>query len=132
MALGTIFDTTKIALEAGADASLVVIPYYNKPTQEGLYQHFKAVAEQVPIPMIIYNNPGRTACDMLPSTLERLSHIANIVGLKESNMAVSRIEELVHLVGEKLDLFTGNDEDGLVALLFGFKGYFSVINRFLS
>ncbi|HHL45577.1 MAG TPA: 4-hydroxy-tetrahydrodipicolinate synthase, partial [Gammaproteobacteria bacterium] len=77
-------ELTRCGMEAGADACLLVTPYYNKPTQEGLYLHFRAVAEAVPVPQILYNVPGRTACDMLPETVERLSPISNIIGIKEA------------------------------------------------
>ena len=75
---------TRQAMELGVDAALLVTPYYNKPTQEGLYQHFKAISEAVPIPQILYNVPSRTACDLLPETVERLGHFSNIVALKEA------------------------------------------------
>ena len=77
-------DLTRQAMEVGADACLLVTPYYNKPTQEGLYRHFKAIAESVAIPQILYNVPGRTSCDMLPDTVARLADIPNIVGIKEA------------------------------------------------
>ena len=125
----TTLDETKIARETGADACLIITPYYNKPTQEGLYQHFKMIAESVPIPIILYNAPGRTGCDLLPSTVEKLANIANIVGLKECNMTLARIEELMSRVSDKLDLLTGNDEDGLGAMLMGFKGIISVVSN---
>lgn len=90
-------DLTRCAKEAGADACLLVAPYYNKPTQEGLYLHYKAVAEAVAIPQILYNVPGRTACDVLPETVLRLSRIPNIVGIKEAT-ELSRIRALVDRV----------------------------------
>ncbi len=84
-------DLTRCAMQAGADACLLVTPYYNKPTQEGLYLHHKAVAEAVAIPQILYNVPGRTACDMLPETAVRLAGISNIVGIKEATGDIGRV-----------------------------------------
>ena len=88
-------ELTRCAEAAGADACLLVTPYYNKPTQEGLYLHHKAVAEAVPIPQILYNVPGRTACDMLPETVERLSHIPNIVGIKHATGDTDRSRRIL-------------------------------------
>ena len=88
---------TRSAKAAGADAALLVTPYYNKPPQEGLYRHFKAVAEAVDLPQILYNVPGRTAVDMLPSTVERLADVPNIIGLKEAKGDLDRVRELVAL-----------------------------------
>src|SRR5699024_2710366 len=85
---------TVSARESGADACLLVTPYYNKPTQEGLYRHFAAIAEAVDIPQILYNVPGRTAVDMLPETVDRLADIPNIVGIKEAKGSLERIREL--------------------------------------
>jgi len=93
---------TRKAKQAGADACLIVTPYYNKPTQEGLYLHYKAIAEAVDIPQILYNVPGRTACDMLPETVGRLSHIANIVGVKEATGDLSRVKKIRDLAGADL------------------------------
>jgi len=95
-------ELTKRAKEVGADACLLVTPYYNKPTQEGLYLHFKVVAEAVDIPQILYNVPGRTACDMLPETVARLSVIDNIVGIKEASGKLERVKRLRDLCGENL------------------------------
>ena len=88
-------ELTKAAQKVGADACLLVTPYYNKPTQEGLYQHYKAVAEAVDIDQILYNVPGRTACDMLPETILRLSEIRNIVGVKEATGNLDRAAWLI-------------------------------------
>jgi 4-hydroxy-tetrahydrodipicolinate synthase len=119
-------DLTRCAMEAGADACLLVTPYYNKPTQEGLYQHFKAVADAVPIPQILYNVPGRTACDMLPETVERLSHISNIVGIKEAAGSVDRVRDILERCGERLDVYSGDDFIAMEMMLAGAKGVVSV------
>lgn len=117
---------TRCAMAAGSDACLLVTPYYNKPTQEGLYQHFKRVAETVPIPQILYNVPGRTACDMLPSTVARLSEISNIVGIKEATGDISRAREILERCGERLDLYSGDDATAMELMLAGGKGVISV------
>ncbi|MDD3450369.1 MAG: 4-hydroxy-tetrahydrodipicolinate synthase [Gammaproteobacteria bacterium] len=117
---------TRCAMEAGADACLLVTPYYNKPTQEGLYLHYKAIAEAVPIPLILYNVPGRTACDMLPETVERLSHISNIVGIKEATGNLDRGRRILELCGERLDLYSGDDATAMELILLGAKGNISV------
>lgn len=117
---------TRCAMQAGADACLLVTPYYNKPTQEGLYLHYKAVAEAVPIPQILYNVPGRTACDMLPETVERLSHIPNIVGIKEASGKLERAREILDRCGDRLDLYSGDDAIAMEMMLLGAKGVISV------
>ncbi len=119
-------ELTRCAMEAGADAALLVTPYYNKPTQEGLYLHYRAVAEAVPIPQILYNVPGRTACDMLPETVERLSHVANIVGIKEATGSLERAREIVERCGTRLDLYSGDDALAREILLAGGRGVVSV------
>jgi 4-hydroxy-tetrahydrodipicolinate synthase len=118
-------ELTRCAEEAGADACLLVTPYYNKPTQEGLYRHYRAIAEAVPIPQILYNVPGRTACDMLPETVERLAAIPNIVGIKEST-TVERVREVVARCGERLDVYSGEDAIGLECIVAGARGIISV------
>lgn len=100
---------TRRAKEVGVDACLLVTPYYNKPTQEGLYLHHKAVAEAVDIPQILYNVPGRTACDMLPETIGRLSGIENIVGVKEATGDLSRVKRIRKLCGDDFALYSGDD-----------------------
>lgn len=117
---------TRLAKEAGADACLLVTPYYNKPTQEGLYRHYRAVAEAVDIPLILYNVPGRTACDMKPATVARLTEIRNIVGLKEASGSLERNRELRDLVGNKLCLLSGDDDIAVESTLNGFRGVISV------
>jgi 4-hydroxy-tetrahydrodipicolinate synthase len=117
---------TKCAKEAGADAALLVTPYYNKPTQEGLYLHHKAVAEAVDIPQILYNVPGRTACDMLPETAARLSLIPNIVGIKEATGDLDRLARLRTLCAEDFDLLSGDDASACEFILQGGHGDVSV------
>lgn len=117
---------TRAAEGVGADACLLVTPYYNKPTQEGLYRHFKAVAEAVPIPQILYNVPGRTACDLLPETVERLAPIPNIVGIKEATGNLERARDILRRCGERLDLYSGDDATALDCILLGGKGDISV------
>ncbi|MGD8594434.1 MAG: 4-hydroxy-tetrahydrodipicolinate synthase [Gammaproteobacteria bacterium] len=117
---------TRCAMEAGADACLLVTPYYNKPTQEGLYLHYKAVAEAVPIPQILYNVPGRTVCDLLPETVVRLADIPNIVGIKEATGNLQRAKEILDCCGTKLDVYSGDDATALELMLIGGKGDISV------
>lgn len=110
----------------GADAVLLVSPYYNKPPQEGLYQHHKAIAEQVDIPQVLYNVPGRTASDMLPETVERLSLFENIVGIKEATGDLDRAKDILDRCGEDFDLITGDDATAMEFILLGGKGDISV------
>ncbi len=119
-------DLTRCAMQAGADACLLVTPYYNKPTQEGLYQHFKTVAEAVPVPQILYNVPGRTACDMLNETVERLASISNIVGIKDATGDMVRGKELIERCADKIDVFSGDDATTLDLIRLGGKGGISV------
>lgn len=117
---------TRDAKEDGADACLLVTPYYNKPTQEGLYQHFLAIARAVDIPQVLYNVPGRTACDMLPETVERLSKVPNIVGIKEATGNVERVRELQERCGLDFDIISGDDGTALELMLAGGHGDISV------
>ena len=117
---------TQHAMEAGADGCLLVTPYYNRPTQEGLYQHYKLIADSVAIPQILYNVPGRTACDMKPETVERLADIPNIVGIKEASGSIERIRELVRRLGDRMDVYSGEDGIAAEAILNGAKGTISV------
>lgn len=117
---------TRSAMESGADACLLVTPYYNKPMQEGLYQHHKAIAEAVPIPQILYNVPGRTACDMLPETVERLAAVPNIVGIKDATGNIDRAREILRRCGDRLDLYSGDDATAMELVLAGGKGVISV------
>lgn len=117
---------TQLAKGVGADACLLVTPYYNKPTQEGLYRHFRAIAEAVDIPLILYNVPGRTACDMKPETVVRLAEIDNIIGIKEASGSLERNRELVKLLGDRFCLLSGDDEIAVESTLAGFRGVVSV------
>ncbi|HNW77832.1 MAG TPA: 4-hydroxy-tetrahydrodipicolinate synthase [Candidatus Competibacteraceae bacterium] len=117
---------TQKAMEVGADACLLVTPYYNKPTQEGLYRHYKQIADRVAIPQILYNVPGRTACDLKPETVERLADIPNIVGIKEASGSIERIQELVQRLGERMDVYSGDDALAAAAMLNGARGVISV------
>jgi len=117
---------TQKAKSLGVDACLIVTPYYNKPTQEGLYLHHKAIADAVDIPQILYNVPGRTACDMLPETIGRLSHVTNIVGVKEATGQLSRFKEIRDLVGTDFAIYTGDDASSREFCLLGGNGTITV------
>jgi len=117
---------TKAAKGVGADACLLVTPYYNKPTQEGLYLHYKAIAEAVDIPQILYNVPGRTACDMLPETIGRLAKIENIVGVKEATGDLSRVQTIRDLCGDDFAIYTGDDASSCEFCLLGGNGTITV------
>jgi 4-hydroxy-tetrahydrodipicolinate synthase len=119
-------DLTRCGMQAGADACLLVTPYYNKPTQEGLYQHHKLIAETVPIPQILYNVPGRTACDMLPETVARLAPISNIVGIKDATGNMERGRQLLDICGDQMDVYSGDDATAMELMLMGGKGDISV------
>lgn len=125
-ATGEAIALTRAAMDAGADAVLLVTPYYNKPTQEGLFQHYKAIADACAIPQILYNVPGRTGCDLLPATIERLADISNIVGLKEATGNVARAEEILARCGDRMDVYAGDDASALALMLLGGKGVISV------
>lgn len=114
------------AKKAGADACLIVTPYYNKPTQNGLYQHYKYIAEHVALPIIMYNVPSRTACDMLPETVERLSNIKNIIGIKEATGKVDRTTEIMDRCGKTFEVYSGDDVTALDLMLHGAVGVISV------
>lgn len=117
---------TRCALEAGASACLLVTPYYNKPTQEGLYLHYRKIAESVDIPQILYNVPGRTACDMLPDTVARLATIPNIIGIKDATGSLNRLQEIRSKVADDFEIFSGDDETGTEFMLQGGHGVISV------
>lgn len=119
-------ELTQCAKNAGADACLLVSPYYNKPTQEGLFLHHKKIAESVDIPQILYNVPGRTAVDMLPETIIRLSKIKNIIGVKEATGDISRVAAIKAGVSDDFDLYTGDDGSAVDFMMAGGHGGISV------
>jgi len=119
-------ELTRCAKEAGADACLLVTPYYNKPTQEGLYLHHKAVAEAVAIPQILYNVPGRTAVDMKTETVQRLAKVANIVGIKEATGDIERARSILETCGSEFEVYSGDDATGMELMLAGGHGVISV------
>ncbi|WP_068858561.1 4-hydroxy-tetrahydrodipicolinate synthase [Perlucidibaca aquatica] len=119
-------ELTQAAANLGADAVLLVTPYYNKPTQEGLYQHYKAIAEAVQIPQILYNVPGRTGVDMLNATVARLAGTPNIVGIKDATGDLVRGQELIGLVGDRMAVYSGDDATAIELILLGGKGNISV------
>jgi len=117
---------TREAKKSGADGALVVAPYYNKPTQEGLYRHYKAVAAAVKIPIVLYNVPGRTAVNILPATVARLAEIKNIVALKEATGDMKQVSEVIRLCGNKIVVLSGDDFTTLPLMALGGKGTISV------
>ncbi|GJL71489.1 MAG: 4-hydroxy-tetrahydrodipicolinate synthase [Nitrosomonas sp.] len=119
-------DLSVFAKNAGVDACLSVAPYYNKPTQEGLYQHYKAIAEAVEIPHILYNVPGRTVADISNDTALQLAEIPNIVGIKDATGNIGRGSELLHRAPQNFAIFSGDDESALAMLLLGGHGVISV------
>jgi len=119
-------DLTAAAKQDGADACLLVTPYYNKPTQEGLYQHYKLIADKVALPQILYNVPGRTGCDLLPETTSRLADIENIIAIKEATGDLKRAKQTLALCGDRLDVFSGDDSTSIELMLMGGQGNISV------
>jgi 4-hydroxy-tetrahydrodipicolinate synthase len=119
-------ELTSVALDVGADACLLVTPYYNKPTQEGLYQHHKVIAEAVPIPQLLYNVPGRTGVDMLPATVGRLAEIENIIGIKEATGDLQRGREVLDICAGKMAVYSGDDGTAAELILMGAMGNVSV------
>ena len=117
---------TRKAKTLGADGALLVAPYYNKPTQEGLYRHYKAVAEAVDIPQVLYNVPGRTAVNMLPQTVARLADMENIVAIKEATGNMAQVSELMRICGDRITVLSGDDFTTFPLMLLGGKGTISV------
>ena len=120
-------ELTQFAKEAGADAALSVVPYYNKPTQEGLYRHFRAIAEAVDIPVILYNVPGRTVADMSNETTLRLAQIPNIVGIKDATGNIDRVGDLIARAPQGFAVYSGDDASACAAILMGGQGDISVV-----
>jgi 4-hydroxy-tetrahydrodipicolinate synthase len=117
---------TEFAKQAGADAALLVVPYYNRPTQEGMYQHFKAIAEAVDLPVILYNVPGRTVADMSNETVARLAEIPNIVGIKDATGNLARGIELLRMVPPSFAVYSGDDASAMALMFCGAQGNISV------
>ena len=122
-------ELTKYACEAGVDAVLLVTPYYNKATQNGLYESFVAIADASTKPCILYNVPSRTGCNLLPATVLRLAEHPNIVGIKEASGNISQIAELAALVGDKIDIYSGNDDQIVPVMSLGGVGVISVLSN---
>jgi len=120
---------TKHAYEAGADGVLVVSPYYNRPTQEGLYQHYKVLAESIPIPIIPYNIPSRTGVNVLPETVARLAKIDNIVGIKEASGSLKQMNDVIQICGSGFSVLSGDDFFTLPLLTLGGHGVISVVSN---
>ena len=118
---------TEHAKKAGADATLQVTPYYNKPSQEGLYQHYRAIAKAVPLPQVLYNVPGRTGINMLPETVARLAELPEVVAIKEASGNLVQMAEIVRIAGENITLLSGDDNVTLPVLGIGGKGVVSVV-----
>ena len=124
-----VLHNTRNACEVGADAILVVTPYYNKATQNGLYQHFKTIADASTVPVILYNVPGRTGCNLLPKTVARLAEHPNIVAIKEATGNVAQMVEIMHLCGDKIDVYSGEDALTVPMMAMGAKGTISVLSN---
>lgn len=122
-------ELTRHAKEAGADGSLMITPYYNRPSPEGLYQHFKAVAEAVDIPIIMYNVPSRTGINMLPATVARCSAIRNIVGIKEATADLNQISEIIRLCPAEFAVMSGDDFTAMPTIAIGGTGLISVTSN---
>jgi 4-hydroxy-tetrahydrodipicolinate synthase len=120
-------ELTKHAKEAGADAALIITPYYNKPTQEGVYRHFKALSDEVDIPLIAYNIASRTGVNITPATIKRLSELKNVVGVKEASGDLSQMSEIKNLCGKDFSLISGDDSLTLPVLSIGGTGVISVV-----
>uniref|UniRef100_A0A7C4AIK5 4-hydroxy-tetrahydrodipicolinate synthase n=1 Tax=Thermodesulfovibrio aggregans TaxID=86166 RepID=A0A7C4AIK5_9BACT len=117
---------TRKAEKLGADAALLVTPYYNKPTQEGLYRHFKEIADKTGLPLILYNVPGRTSVNLLPQTVARLAEIPRIVGIKEATGDMKQVSEIIRLCGDRITVLSGDDFTNLTLLALGGRGAISV------
>ncbi len=122
-------DLAKFAESVGADAVLMVTPYYNKPTQEGLYQHYKTVAEAIKIPIIVYNVPGRTSVNLLPETVARLAKIKNIVGIKEASGDLKQVSKIIQLCGPRFTVLSGDDPTAFPTMALGGRGVISVASN---
>lgn len=117
---------TRHAKESGAAAALLITPYYNKPTQQGLYEHYRAIAESVDIPIVLYNVPGRTAVNMLPATVARLAELKNVTAIKEASGSLAQVSEILNLCADKITVLSGDDNLTLPIMAVGGKGVISV------
>ncbi len=124
-----VLHNTKNACEVGADAVLVVTPYYNKATQNGLYEHFKTIADASTVPVILYNVPGRTGCNLLPKTVARLAEHERIVAIKEATGNMAQMVEIMHLCGDKIDVYSGEDALTVPMMAMGAAGTISVLSN---
>jgi len=122
-------ELTKAAKALGADASLLISPYYVKPTQEGIYQHYKAIADAVHIPQVLYNVPGRTASNILPETVARLSHVSNIIGIKDATADMAQLTRTMMACEDRLDFYSGDDASVLPFMTLGGAGVISVVSN---
>lgn len=122
-------ELTESAKASGADAVLSVAPYYNKPSQEGIYQHFKAIVESVDIPMILYNVPGRTVVNMLPATVARLAKLPNVIGIKEATGNLNQVSEVIRVCPDDFIVLSGDDFTAMPTVLIGGKGVISVVSN---
>lgn len=122
-------ELTRAAHQVGADATLQVTPYYNRPTQEGLFQHFRAVAAAAPLPVVLYNVPSRTGCDLLPDTVARLTEVANIVGIKEATGSLLRAAQILARTGDRMTVLSGDDATAMPCFSIGVKGCISVVSN---
>ena len=120
---------TKHAYEAGADGALIVCPYYNRPNQEGMYQHFKTIAESVPLPIVIYNIPGRTGVNLVPEMIAKLAKIKNIAGIKEASGSIKQMSDILDLCDDNFDVLSGDDGFTLPLMAMGGKGVISVASN---
>jgi 4-hydroxy-tetrahydrodipicolinate synthase len=122
-------ELTREARAVGADGTLQVTPYYNRPTQDGLFRHFKAIADAVPLPMLVYNVPGRTACDLLPETMARLCEVPLVVGIKEATGSAQRAAQIISRVGDRMVVLSGDDATAFPLYALGAHGCISVVSN---
>jgi 4-hydroxy-tetrahydrodipicolinate synthase len=122
---------TAAAREMGADAALLISPYYNKPTQEGIYKHYKMIAQSVDLPLVIYNIPGRTGSNIMPETMARLCEVRNIVGVKEASGSMDQVSDIHRLCGDRLTILSGDDSATLPLMALGASGVISVITNIM-
>jgi len=122
-------DLSRAAKELGADGMLQVTPYYNKPTQDGLYRHFKAIVDEVPLPTVVYNVPGRTSCDLLPDTVARLCDLPQVVAIKEATGSAQRAAQILSRCGDRLVVLSGDDATAFPLYALGARGCISVVSN---